>query len=113
LVPLAEGLTKNKEFIRRTIDHNLSLVLANFNQAASAQVLLRKSLNYFTNSKDMELSNEKNSFITICKNNMLLSALLTANPCFNLIIESLKSYESSYSYKINYRKAQVCLNFYH
>jgi hypothetical protein len=113
LVPLAEGLTKNRELVRKIIDHNLSLVLVKFNQGAAAQVLLTKSLAFFTGSKEMDLSNERSRFVTICKDNMLLSALMSASPCYSLIAESLKSYEHSYSYKMNYRKAQVCINFYH
>jgi hypothetical protein len=50
-----------------------------------------------------------------CKENIILSGLLTANPNFTFsnLYDSLKSCGSSNSYKFNYRKAQVCLKYYH
>ena len=43
----------------------------------------------------------------------MLTNLQYDNKDYSQIYESLKHINNSYSYKINYRKAQVCLNHYH
>lgn len=97
------------------IDHNLSIVLCNYQKSTAAQFLLRKSLNYFTSAKELTSNNERSSYIAKCKQNIILSGLLSPNSnlTFSNHYELLKSCSSSNSYKFNYRKAQVCLKFYH
>jgi hypothetical protein len=53
LLPQAEALGKNRDLVRSMVDHNLAIVLANYQKSAAAQLLLRRSLGYFTNAKEL------------------------------------------------------------
>ena len=59
------------------------------------------------------MNNEKATMIGKCKDNILLAILLEPRSSYENGYESLKGQHNSYSYKINYRKAQLCLNYYH
>jgi hypothetical protein len=48
-----------------------------------------------------------------CKENMLLSSLSGRNPNYALMFAGLNDLGRSVSFKINYRKAELCMNFYH
>ena len=53
--------------------------------------------------------------IAKCRDNLLLTTLASSpsNTNYESAFESLSSHHNSYSYKLNYRKAQLCLNYYH
>lgn len=113
LVAQVDSLGKNKEHVKAIIDHNLAVILANNRQASPARLLLKKSLSIFANSKELEHNNERNSLISKCKENLVLAGLLNPKATFSNMYDFLRNCSNCNSYKYNYRKAQVCLEFYH
>lgn len=57
LLPRLELLSRNKEYVKNIIDHNIALILLNYKQTASSQLLIGKTLTYLTKTKDLELNN--------------------------------------------------------
>jgi len=54
IVPQIDTLASKKEFLKNIVDHNIALVLINYNNIAPAQLLMRKNLVFFTsNSKEL------------------------------------------------------------
>lgn len=104
---------KQKESVKNMIDHNLAIVLANSQRAAAGQLLIRRSLNYFTNAKELAGNNERSSYIAKCRENLLLASLLTPSAPLSGAYEALRTCGGSNSYKLNYRKAEICLKYYH
>lgn len=104
---------KNKEYLKAILDHNISLNLIQFKSSISPQFSMRKSMNLLHNTKELQFNPEKNILINKIKENLLLSSLQHENCDHSQIYESLKQFNHSYSYKINYRKSQICLNYYH
>jgi hypothetical protein len=107
-----ESLPKSKELLKAVVNHNVAVVLSNWGQAALAQLLFRKALTYFI-SPELEGSTERAAMVLKCKENMLLSSLGGKNPNYPAIFAGLSDLGKTVSFKINYRKAQLCVNFYH
>ncbi len=57
IAPQLEALGKQKELVKNMLDHNLAIVLVNSQRAAAGQLLIRRSLTYFTNAKELAGSN--------------------------------------------------------
>lgn len=55
LVAKVDQFGKYKEMIKNIVDHNVALILANYNQTSTAKLMLNKALNFFM--KDKETSN--------------------------------------------------------
>jgi len=51
--------------------------------------------------------------IASCRDNVLVMSLRSGMESYEQLYEGLKNHHNCYSYKLNYRKAQLCLNYYH
>lgn len=105
--------TRHKDLVKSMVDHNLAIILCSYRKAAPAQLLLRKSLAYFSSAKELAGNNERHSYISKCKENIVLSGLVSTNMNCSALYEAVRACSGSNSYKFNYRKAQVCLKYYH
>lgn len=112
LMAQTEALPKSKELLRAVVNHNVAVVLSNWGQTAPAQLLFRKAF-AFLSSPELEGSTERAGMVVKCRENILLSSLGGKNPNYPAIFSSLHDLGKSVSFKINYRKAQLCVNFYH
>lgn len=102
--------------IKNIIDHNVALILLNYKQSAASHLTIQKVLGYFSKAskaEDLKFNNERYQFAQKCKDNMLMSVLTMPNATYQSAYEALKNHHNCYSYKLNYRKAQLCLNYYH
>lgn len=113
LLPKVEALPKQRELVRALIDHNVALVLLQLGQAAPATLMMHKTLTFLTSSKDLEGNNERSQLAGKCRDNLLLASLLNSGGNYEKAYEGLKSHPNCYSFKLNYRKAQMCLEYYH
>lgn len=66
---------KNKEYIKNIIDHNVAIIISNYQQNAPARVMLTKTLNYLVKDKEGDRNNERNGMIANCKDNILVMSL--------------------------------------
>lgn len=55
LLPQLES--RNKDFLKAIIDHNMAIILTQSSKANAAQILMRKSLKYITSAEDLESHN--------------------------------------------------------
>lgn len=113
LIPKLDTLGDKKEFIKAIIDHNVALILLNYKQSATSQLTIHKTLNYLLKRDNGEFNNEKYQFMEKCKDNLLVGLLSMPRGNYQGAYEALKTHHNCYSYKLNYRKAQLCLNYYH
>jgi hypothetical protein len=74
-------------------------------------MMMTRTLSYLTNEKELQGNNERAMMIGKCRDNLLLASLTDSS--YEVAYESLKNHHNCYSYKLNYRKAQLCLNYYH
>jgi len=95
------------------IDHNISLNLIQCKSSISPQIAMRKAMVMIHNTKELDLHPERNGLINKIKENLLLANLQYNHQDHSQTYASLKNFNHSYSYKMNYRKAQLCLNYYH
>jgi len=110
LLPFTDSL-KSKDLLRSMVDHNTAIILAHCHKTAAAQLLLRRCLNYFS-GKEQAGNNERGSYVSKCRENQVLVGLLGSGSMGGLF-ETLRACGGSNSFKFNYRKAQVCLMYYH
>jgi hypothetical protein len=111
ILPQVDGLGKNKDIVKNIIDHNVALVLLNRSQVAPAQLLLTKTLGFF-GAREGDSGSERARLASRCRENILLSVVAGGRRCGEGL-ELLRQCQDSYTYKINYRKAQLCLGHYH
>jgi len=48
---------KNKEYIKNIIDHNVAVIISNYQQNAPARIMLTKTLGYLIKDKDGDKNN--------------------------------------------------------
>jgi len=48
---------KNKEYIKNIIDHNVAVIISNYQQNAPARIMLAKTLGYLIKDKDGDKNN--------------------------------------------------------
>lgn len=92
------------------LDHNVALLLCAHRKPVPAQLLLRKALSGLI--KQLPPHSERSAYVRRCKENMLLCGLIDEHQSYGLLVTA-KELPGSNSYKLNYRKAQACLNHYH
>ena len=105
ILPQADSLGALRDFLRAIVDHNVALVLAHHHKPAAAQLLLRKTLKYFTNTEDLSGESERQAILTKCRENFMLAGLMAKAVPLEGLYESIKDSENHGSYKISYRKA--------
>jgi hypothetical protein len=52
-----DSLGRNREFVKAIIDHNMAIILTQYQKTAAAQVLFRKSLKYVSTAEEMNSHN--------------------------------------------------------
>lgn len=108
-----EKLGKNKDIIKSMIDHNVGLILVNYKKTGPGKLMISKALNCLAKEKELECNNERAGLISKCRDNLMIASLPASAAGYSMPYEALKTHHNCYSYKLNYRKAELCLNFYH
>lgn len=91
----------------------MAIILNQFHKNNAAQLLLRKSLKYLTSAEELNNHNERSIMISKCKENIMLTGIMSGNVFYSALYEHMKSCGSTNSFKINYRKAELSIKYYH
>ena len=72
--------------------------------------MLAHSMDYFTYTRDLDRHNERTEWVHKIQGNLAMIGARKGGDC---MYEASRCFAASHSFKLNYRKAQICLNSYH
>ena len=106
MMPELEKAGRWKDLLRHIIDHNMGVLVAR-KQPAVGQLMIGRCMEFMKEAGEVEGNTERAGWLRRCQENLVLCGVLAGAG------EGSRGGTASYSYKINYRKAQLSLKVYH